>query len=608
MLKKTKLRHSEYYDSQKVFDELYANSRNGNNFYKLMDLISSNDNIRLAYRNIKTNKGSKTAGVDGLTIKDIQKLNDLEVIAEVKKRLKNYQPKAVKRVFIPKEGTDKKRPLGIPTIWDRLIQQCILQILEPICEAKFHPHSYGFRPNRSSHHAFSRVVSLINIGKQHYCVDIDIKGFFDNVNHGKLLKQMWTLGIRDKAVLSVISKLLKAEIMGEGIPTKGTPQGGILSPLLSNIVLNELDWWVSNQWETYKPNKRSIKGFSQYARTYTKLKGGYIVRYADDFKIMCRTYTDAKRFYHATVDFLEKRLGLEVSPEKSKVVNLKKNSSDFLGFKLKAVPQKKAKYGVIVKTGMADKAKKRVQHTLKQRIKDIQSNPIAENVLRYNVTLVGIQNYYQYATTIYMDLTDIHHALFKVTRARLSRYAKIIPFSNTNETFRRKARGIRPQTKIYTVQGAPMLPTTCVHHKNPWNFSQDICNYTEKGRAKVHREQKAVPQDVLQQVRRTFSKSRSIEYNDNRISKYIMQYGKCYVLKEDIAIDSVRCHHIVPIKYGGSDKFQNLVIIDEMVHRLIHMSNPLKITDMIKRLSLNTKQLTKLNYLRKQAKLEPINL
>lgn len=107
MLKKTKLRHSEYYDSQKVFDELYANSRNGNNFCKLMDLISSNDNIRLAYRNIKTNKGSKTAGVDGLTIKDIQKLNDLEVIAEVQKRLKNYQPKAVKRVFIPKEGTDK---------------------------------------------------------------------------------------------------------------------------------------------------------------------------------------------------------------------------------------------------------------------------------------------------------------------------------------------------------------------------------------------------------------------------------------------------------------------------------------------------------------------
>ncbi|MDY0407213.1 HNH endonuclease signature motif containing protein [Virgibacillus sp. 179-BFC.A HS] len=257
---------------------------------------------------------------------------------------------------------------------------------------------------------------------------------------------------------------------------------------------------------------------------------------------------------------------------------------------------------------MADKAKKRVQHTLKERIKEIQRNPIADNVLRYNITLIGIQNYYQYATTIYMDLTDIHYALLKATRARLSKYAKIILLSQTNDTFRRKAKGIRAQTKIYTVQSAPMLPITCVHHKNPWNFSQDICNYTEKGRAKIHREQKAIPSDVLKQVRRTFSRGRSIEYNDNRISKYIMQYGKCFVLKEEIAIDSVRCHHIVPIKLGGTDKFHNLVIIDGMVHRLVHMTNQFKIKDMLEQLSLNTKQLNKLNYLRMQAMLEPINL
>ncbi len=185
MLKKTKLRHSEYYDMQRKYDELYSNSLNGNNFYKLIDIIGSEENIRLAYRNIKTNKGSNTAGVDNLTIKDIWHLNDTKIIHEVRKRLNNYQPQAVKRVLIPKEGSDKKRPLGIPTIWDRLVQQSILQVLEPICEAKFHNHSYGFRPNRSTHHALSRVVSLINIGHQHYCVDIDIKGFFDNVCHKK---------------------------------------------------------------------------------------------------------------------------------------------------------------------------------------------------------------------------------------------------------------------------------------------------------------------------------------------------------------------------------------------------------------------------------------
>lgn len=611
MLKKTKLRHSEYYDMQKVYDVLYARSQNGNNFYKLIELIGSKDNIRLAYRNIKTNKGSKTAGVDGLTIADIRQLTDLEVIKQVQKRLKNYQPSAVRRVYIPKEGSDKKRPLGIPTIWDRLVQQCILQVLEPICEAKFHNHNYGFRPNRSTHHAFSRMVSLINLGRQHYCVDIDIKGFFDNVQHGKLLKQMWTLGIRDKALLSVVSKLLKAEIVGEGIPTKGTPQGGILSPLLSNIVLNELDWWVSNQWETYQPHrytKRTAKAFHQVARTSTNLKGGFIVRYADDFKIMCRTYEEAKRFYYATVDFLNKRLGLEVNTEKSKVVNLKKNSSNFLGFRIKVVQQKKARYGYVARTSISHKALKRIQTTLKTRVKEIQHNPTSEMVHRFNITLLGIQNYYQYATIIYLDLIKVHYALHKSIRVRLKRNSKVINFSQTPPNFKKRAKGVKANTKIYVVQSTPLYPTTCIHHRNPRNFSQDICNYTENGRNKVHTVLKTIPKDVLQQVRRTYSKNRSIEYNDNRISRYLAQAGKCFVLNEIIALDCVHCHHIKPLKIGGNDNYENLVIIDETVHKLVHLKNSIKVMQVLKKLCLNAQQLIKLNYLRMSAGNEPIKL
>ena len=325
MLKKDKLRYNEYYDMQSVYDELYQQSRNNNNFYKLIEIIGSKQNIRLAYKNLRGNSGSHTKGTDGLTIEDIGRCSDKEMIDTVRGMLSDYKPKAVRRVLIPKPGSDKKRPLGIPCIWDRLVQQCILQVLEPICEPKFHNHSYGFRPNRSAHHALSRMVSLINLGRHYYCVDVDIKGFFDNVNHGKLLKQIWGLGIRDKRLISIIGKLLKSEIQGEGIPTKGTPQGGIISPLLSNIVLNELDWWVSDQWETYKPRRAKSETFHNYAHQYTNLKDGYIVRYADDFKIMCRTYAEAQRFYYAVVDFLKNRLDLDISPEKSKVTNLQKN-------------------------------------------------------------------------------------------------------------------------------------------------------------------------------------------------------------------------------------------------------------------------------------------
>ncbi len=239
--KRQLLRNNEYYNTQMMFDDLYKQSKNNKNFTNLYDLVINRENIILAYRNIKKNKGSKTRGTNKNTIVEISRNRADTLVNYVRKRLNYYQPHKIRRVLIPK-GEGKTRPLGIPTIEDRIIQQCFKQVLEPIFEAKFHKHNYGFRPNRSTSHAIARAMSLANKNKLHYVVDIDIKGFFDNVNHGKLLKQMWTLGIRDKRILSIIGRMLKTEIVGEGIPEKGTPQGGILSPLLSNVVLNELDW------------------------------------------------------------------------------------------------------------------------------------------------------------------------------------------------------------------------------------------------------------------------------------------------------------------------------------------------------------------------------
>ena len=151
VLKRQKLRNNEYYDMQEIFDELYQKSMKNHVFKHLTDIMSSEENIKLAYRNLKKNKGSKTAGTDKQTIFDIAKLSEEELIRKVKQKFAWYQPQTVKRVEIPK-GNDpnKKRPLGIPTIMDRLVQQCMLQVLEPICEAKFYDRSNGFRPNRGA--------------------------------------------------------------------------------------------------------------------------------------------------------------------------------------------------------------------------------------------------------------------------------------------------------------------------------------------------------------------------------------------------------------------------------------------------------------------------
>ena len=597
MLKKDKLRYNEYYDMQHIYDELYAQSNNGNNFYKLLEIIGSEQNICLAYRNLKTNSGSKTAGTDGLTIDDIKHLCDEDIIMKVRSSLDNYQPKSVRRVFIPKSGSDKMRPLGIPCIWDRLVQQCILQVLEPICEPKFHNHSYGFRANRSAHHALGRVTSLINISKYHYCVDVDIKGFFDNVNHGKLLKQIWTLGIRDKRLICIISKMLKAEIDGEGVPEKGTPQGGLLSPLLSLIVLNELDWWVSSQWETFQPKHRNKNGWFQYAKKHTRLKSGFIVRYADDFKIMCSTYEEAQRFYHSTVDFLNKRLKLEISPEKSKVVNLKKNSSDFLGFKIKVIPKGKTKHGYVAKTDMNQKALKKAKTNLKLKVKDIVRHTTTFQIARYNLAVMGMQNYYCVATNIYNNLTEVSYALLPTTRVRFKKIAKLIPFETTSQDFQMKTTGIRPQTKIIMIADTPLLPINGVKHKNPLNFSQDICNFTEHGRSRIHEEIALVTKGEIRILLEYKDTTKSVEFNDNRISVFIAQQGNCYITNRRHSPTDMVCIY-KNITETDRDKYQNLVFVEIPISKAILTESVQQAKMWLMNYGLSSQQKRKLNKIR----------
>lgn len=336
-LKVQTLRNNEYYNTQQILDTFYEKSKAGKKFNDLMRFIMSEPNILNAYRNVKSNKGSMTAGCDGKTMADLEMMSTEDFLSSIKNSLLNYQPNKVRRVEIPKPN-GKKRPLGIPTIKDRIIQQSIRQVLEPICEAKFYKHSYGFRPGKSASDAIARFMFLVNRTGLHYVVDVDIKSFFDEVNHSKLIKQLWTMGIRDKALLKVITKILKSEVADVGKPTKGTPQGGLISPLLSNVVLNELDWWIVSQWENMPTERHYSCQDSKCLslKNSTKLKECYIIRYADDFKILCRDYESARKLFMSVRMWLNERLGLEISRKKSRITRLRKEHSEFLGFKLKS--------------------------------------------------------------------------------------------------------------------------------------------------------------------------------------------------------------------------------------------------------------------------------
>lgn len=609
-LKTNKIRYTEYYNLIEIFDKLYEDSSKGKNFTDLISIIQMDENIKLAFRNIKNNSGANTPGVDGLTIKDVKSLTETQYIKIVKAKLRNYHPKRVRRIEIPK-ANGKKRPLGIPTIWDRLIQQCILQVLEPIAEAKFFERSNGFRPNRSVENAMAQCYKMMQQHHLHYVIDVDIKSFFDNVDHGKLMKQLWNIGIKDKNLLKIISKMLKADVQlpkGQIISNqKGTPQGGILSPLLANIVLNEMDWWIANQWELF-PTKKNLdvkrKDRNKIERSYkyrvlrkSNLKECFVVRYADDFKIFCANYNEAIRILYAVKDFLRKRLSLEISEEKTKITNLRKEYSEFLGFKMK-VYQNGKKW--IVKSHMSNKAYDRTRKELKEALDTIKNTEGSANTQRaisnYNAKVIGIHQYFCLATMISEDLSKIAYEIkhkcksrklerrIKDTGPHISKYIK--------ETY-----GNSKQLRF--INGMALVPVGYCKHKNPMYKRNKINKYTVEGRELIHKRLQ-INQFYIQYLIKYPVTDRSIEYSDNRISLYIAQKGKCGVTGVELPPWNMHCHHKNPRKYGGTDEYNNLIIVSPEIHELIHAKNDDTIKYILSNLTLDKKKKTKINKLRNQ--------
>ena len=271
---------------------------------KLMEVILQDENLEEAVKRVKSNKG--VAGVDKMTVDEIDEYFKANK-ETIKKRIleKKYRPQPVKRVYIPKSN-GKKRPLGIPTVVDRGIQQAITQVLSKIYDDTFSDNSFGFRPNRSAQDAIMRTLDYLNEGYE-WVIDLDIEAYFDTVNHDKLISILRER-VSDSATLHLIRKFLQAGIMEKGLVkanTIGMPQGGPLSPILSNIYLDKFDKELES-------------------------RGLHFVRYADDCNIFVKSEMAANRVMKSVTSWLERKLFLKVSATKTKVVH--PNDGSFLGF------------------------------------------------------------------------------------------------------------------------------------------------------------------------------------------------------------------------------------------------------------------------------------
>lgn len=287
------LQDNFYKETLECIDKGYKPSFKG-----LVEIITSDAVIISAIHKIKANKGSQTPGSNGNRIRDSfleQDVNDS--LGKIKLILHHYKPGEVRRKWIPKPGKAEKRPLGIPNIEDRVIQECVRSVIEPILEAQFFKHSYGFRPMGDASMALERISDITQKTNYHWIVEGDISKFFDKVNHTILIKKLYSMGIKDRRLLMIIKQMLKAGIMDEiKVNELGTPQGGIISPLLANVYLNCFDHWLSNQWETKSTKHQYSRADCRYAQLKkTNLIPCFLVRYADDWVIVTNSKENAEK-------------------------------------------------------------------------------------------------------------------------------------------------------------------------------------------------------------------------------------------------------------------------------------------------------------------------
>lgn len=331
-----------------------------------MEEVAAQENLREAFRQVESNKGAP--GPDGQSIKEVKKRLG-EIISLLHKKLldESYRPGLVRRVWIPKSNGGE-RGLGIPDVIDRIVQQAVLQILSPHYEPTFHPSSHGFRPEHSCHTAIAEAVSHIEEGFD-VVVDIDLDSFFDRVHHQRLLARL-EQRIDDKRVIRLIHHMLKAKVvLPEGLivnTEEGTPQGGPLSPLLSNIVLDELDWELDK-------------------------RGHRFVRYADDQNIYVRSERSGIRVMESISRFIDKRLRLKVNTEKSAVARTEERH--FVGFRLRRDPESGK-----VEVKLSKRTKQRIDAKTKELTPRNFGKSLTKCIKSLNVYLVGWIGFFQIVT------------------------------------------------------------------------------------------------------------------------------------------------------------------------------------------------------------------
>jgi len=579
-----------------VLDYLYAQTKTALHqgvkpqFKGLLEYMRSEITILTAIHNIKSNKGSETAGSDGETMREhILEQDYPDIIAQVQQSLTWHRPKPIRRVLIPKPGKTEKRKLGIPAIIDRITQECVKMIIEPILEAQFFKHSYGFRPMRDAQMALERTMRIVYDTGYHWIVEGDIAKFFDTVNHTKLCKQLYSMGIHDRRVIMIIKAMLKAGIMDEiEVNPLGTQQGGTISPLLGNVYLQAFDQWVTREWED-KETKQvyPTQGRQKVAlKKHSNLKPAYLVRYADDWILATNTKQNAEKWKQRISTYVRTQLKLTLSDEKTVITNLRENHIHFLGCEAKIV-KGKSRSGYVTRTlpdrtRLKSKVKELYQkmNTLKQ-CKDRET--LVHELNNVNATIRGIIQYYQCTTWVNIILSKYAFNLTWKAKIILKKYGgfwfpahQVNNLVSAHEGYTTSIPTITYKEMKIGVTSLKFCKWMKTQLKNPKETP-----FTGEGR-KLHQvrtkkiQRMARADEILSlHFSRTISKSTTekkynFEFFLNRGYAFNRDKGKCRICGDEVDSDNLYIHHIKPsLPLETVNRVNNLATLHDDCHEMI---------------------------------------
>lgn len=592
-------------EMKQTLDFLYEKSKEGIAFTGLVEAMVNEVTIVTAIHNIKSNKGSKTAGVDQAKMDKYLQMPREELTALIRDSFRNYRPKPARRVYIPKKN-GKLRPLGIPTVLERIIQECVRIVIEPICEAKFYPHSYGFRPYRAQKHAIRDIINVINSATRSpdqpvWAVEGDIKGCFDNIDHRILLKKIWRIGIHDKRVIKIIQQMLKAGYIESGMmnDTKlGTMQGGILSPLLSNVYLNDFDWFVGRMY--MEPHRQCKHKCNDTRRLkWSGVTPKYNFRFADDWVILTSTEQEAYRLKRMLTKYFKNRLKLELSQEKTFVTDLRTEGIHFLGFVVRAEKKRKTPDPKTWTENLVGKPLPDMER-LKEKIQKIadevrvigeitERSVQAAQIQRVNSMIVGLAQYLQPSICSHaFHAIDrrINNTALAVWKKRFPKHynkyqvpmEKLCNLPHRHEGYKSKTFAIPIEGEWFGITYA--FITHSKYESRP--FDQRMTPYTEEGRriySYYRSKSKPRPCD-----RPSVNTARDIqlsvyaktvfnfEYFMNREYAYNRDKGKCKCCKKPLFLDSKKyCYHVkgeLPLE--KVNKVQNLIWLCNDCYRMVN--------------------------------------